>query len=352
MSVTDSDGLTTTRRPAETRAAAAPDPLLALQHEFPRYRICQETICGRARYVARSLEHGLRPHTVVTSDLAELQAALEPSQYGALIPFSADVPNVARMYDYYLGGKDHLAADRAAAQAILREFPEVGQIARANRAFQARAVAFAAAQGITQFIDLGAGLPTAPATHDTARAACPDARVAYVDHDELVIAHARALLAVDDKIAVVPADLRDAGAVLTSDALASVIDLEQPVCVLLVSVLHFLRPRPADLVVAAYRQAMAPGSILVISAGTSTGTDPELIRSLQAAYHHTAPVTGRSQVDIAAWFGGLTMVPPGLADVRDWQPGPPGPPDRLPDSRGRFLAGVAVKPAAGQETQR
>src|SRR5712691_646670 len=222
---------------------ATPDPLLALQHQFPRYRISQESVCDRVRYVARSLEHGLRPHTVITDDLAEMRAALGPTQYAQLIPFSPDVPNVARMYDYFLGGKDHLAADRAAAQAILRGFPEVARIARANRTFQARAVAFAAARGITQFIDLGAGLPTLPATHDTARAACPDARVAYVDNDELVIAHARALLAVDDKIAVVPADLRDAGAVLTDPALVQVIDLGRPVCILLVSVLHFLRPR-------------------------------------------------------------------------------------------------------------
>jgi len=319
--------------------------LTALQHEFPRYRISREEICGRVRYAARSLEHGLRPHTVITADLDELHAALEPSQYAALIPFSARVPNVARLYDYYLGGKDHLACDRAAARDLLAQFPEIASIAQANRAFQARAVAFAAAQGITQFLDLGAGLPTIPATHDTARAACPDARVAYVDHDPVVIAHARALLAVDGKIAVIPADLRDAGAVLTSDALAEVIDLEQPVCVLLVSVLHFLRPRPADLAVAAYRQAMAPGSILVISAGTSTGTDPALIRSLQEAYHGTAPVTGRSWAEIAAWFTGLTLVPPGLADVRAWQPDNTSPPDRLPPSRGRFLAGVAVKPA-------
>jgi O-methyltransferase involved in polyketide biosynthesis len=333
------------------RPTAAPDPLLALQHEFPRYRIWREAICGRIRYNARSLEHGLHPHTVVTSDLDELQAALEPSQYTALIPFSTDAPNVARMYDFLLGGKDHLAADRAAAQAILREFPEVAQIARANRLFQARAVRHAADRGITQFIDLGAGLPAVPATHDTARAAGPDAGVAYVDHDAVVIAHARALLAVDDKIAVIPADLRDAGAVLTHPDLVTVIDLEQPVCVLLVSVLHFLRPRQADLAVAAYRQAIAPGSYLVISAGTSTGTDPALIRSLQAAYNGTVPVTGRSQTDITAWFTGFTLVPPGLTDVRDWHPASPRPPDRLPDSRGRFLAGVAVKPADPQENQ-
>jgi O-methyltransferase involved in polyketide biosynthesis len=329
---------------------AALDPLAALRQEFPAFRIWREEICGRVRYSAYRTQPGLHPHTVITDDLAELRAALEPSQYAALIPFSPDVPNVARMYDYMLGGKDNLAADRAAAQVILRDFPEVEQIARASRAFQARAVRYAAARGITQFIDLGAGLPTVPATHDSARAACPDARVAYVDRDAVVIAHARALLAVDDKIAVIPADLRDAGGVLTDDELAQVIDLDQPVCMLLVSVLHFLRPRQADRAVAAYRQAMAPGSYLVISAGTSTGTDPALIRSLQAAYRHAAPVTGRTQGDIAAWFTGLTLLPPGLTDVRDGQPGTPGPRDRPPPSRARFLAGIAIKPAE-QEAQ-
>jgi S-adenosyl methyltransferase len=184
---------------------AAPD-LASLQAEFPRYRIWREGICGRVRYVARSLEHGLRPHTVVTGDLAEMQAALEPSQYAALIPFRPEAPNVARMYDFLLGGKDHLAA-------------------------------------------------------------------------------------------------------------------------------------------------MAPGSYLVISAGTCTGTDPALIRSLQSAYSPAAPVTGRTQADITAWFTGLTLVPPGLTDVRHWQRDSPRPPYRLPRSHGRFLAGVAVKPANVQENR-
>src|SRR6266567_9049635 len=126
-------------------APASHDQLAALCKEFPRFRVWREDVGGRDRYVARGLEHGLHPHTVVTDDLEEMRAALEPSQYAQLIPFSAEVPNVARMYNFFLGGKDHLAADRAAARAILREFPEVEQIARANRAFQARAVAFAAA---------------------------------------------------------------------------------------------------------------------------------------------------------------------------------------------------------------
>ena len=326
-------------------APASHDQLAALGEDFPQFRICQETIGDRVRYTACRQQPGLHPHTVITGDLAEIRAALESARNRRLIPFSPDVPNVARMYSFFLGGKDHLQADRAAALAVLRKFPEVADIAKANRAFQARAVAFAAAQGITQFIDLGAGLPTAPATHQSARAVAPAARVAYVDNDSVVIAHSRALLAVDHKIAVIPADIADAGSVLTSPGVASVIDLTQPVCVLLVSVLHFLPPAQADLAVAAYRQAMAPGSYLVISAGTSTGTDPGLIESLQAAYRGTAPVTGHSQAEIAAWFHGLALAPPGLTDIRDWQPDAPGDPGRQLPSRGRFLAGVACKPA-------
>jgi S-adenosyl methyltransferase len=343
--VTDSDALTTARRPAGAPAVAAPDPLTALQAEFPAFRIWRETICGRVRYNAIRRQPGVHPHTLVTGDLDEMRAALELSRYATLIPFRPETPNIARMYSLLLGRKDHLSSDRAAARPVLREYPEIADIARANRAFQALAVRHAAGRGITQFIDLGAGLPADPNTHQSARAIAPAAQVAYVDYDAMVLAHARALLAVDHHIAVIAADIRDAAAVLTSPALTSVIDLAQPVCILLVSVLHFLPAAQADPAVAAYRHAMAPGSYLVISAGTSTGTDPRLIKSLQAAYSGTAPVTGRSHAEILAWFAGLTLTPPGLADVRDWQPDSPADPGRQPPSRGRFLAGVGRKPA-------
>jgi hypothetical protein len=323
----------------------SPDPLTALRQEFPAYRSWRENICGRVRYNACRTQPGRHPHTVVTDDLAEMRAELEPSPYAALIPFTPETPNIARMYSLLLGRKDHLPADRAAARPVLREYPEITDIAKASRAFQARAVRHAAAQGVTQFIDLGAGLPSEPNTHQSARAIAPGARVAYVDNDAVVLAHARALLAIDGQIAVVAADIRDPGAVLTDAGLASVIDLSRPVCILLVSVLHFLPAAEADVAVAAYRQAMAPGSLLVISAGTSTGTDPHLIESLQAAYSDTAPVIGRTEAAIFAWFSGLTLIPPGLADVRGWQPDSPRDPDRSPPARGRFLAGVGRKAA-------
>jgi O-methyltransferase involved in polyketide biosynthesis len=319
------------------------DDLTVLRTEFPAYKIWQEHTPGRARYVARSLRDGLNPHTVVTSDLAELRDALEPARSAGVIPFTPDQPNIARMYDYWLQGKDHYSADRAAADEITEKFPEVAQIAQANRAFLVRAVRHVARQGITQFLDLGSGLPTSPNTHEAAWEAAPGARVCYADNDPVVLAHARALLAIDDKVSVATADIRNPSAYLTDPALTHLIDPATPVCVLLVSVLHFLTAAEADGAVAAIRRWMAPGSYLVISAGTSTGTDPELVRCLQAAYGDTAPVTGRTANEIAEWFDGFSLAPPGLTDVWAWRPSDPPRSPRPDVSRAKFLAGVGRK---------
>lgn len=329
-----------------------PDELSPLREQFPQFRIWREITGKRVRYVARSLHRGTGPHTVVTADLDELRVTLElardawsgPSPDVALIPLSAATPNIARVYDYLLEGKDHYPADRVVARKILSEFPEAALIAQANRAFLARAVHHAACQGIRQFLDLGAGLPTSPTTHESARAVNPGARVAYVDRDELVLTHARALLGVDDGVTVAAGDIRDPAAVLANPALTGLIDMAEPVCILLVSILHFLSAQDADATVAAFRERMASGSYLVISAGTSTGTDPGLIRCLQSAYAETAPVTGRTEAEIAAWFDGLSLARPGLTDVWAWRPDTFQRPGQPPSLRARFLAGVARKP--------
>ena len=275
-----------------------------------------------------------------------MRAALEAASLARMVPFSPAQPNIARMYDYWLQGKDHYPADRAAALGVMEKFPEVAIIAQANRAFLARAVRHVARQGVTQFIDLGAGLPTSPNTHEVAREITPDARVCYVDNDQLVLTHARALLEVDDHVSVTAGDLRAPGTALASPAVASLIDATMPVCVLLVSVLHFLTPDEADAAVAAVRRWVAPGSYLVISAGTSTGTDPELITSLREAYGGTAPVSGRTAEEIAAWFDGFTLARPGLTDVRDWRRSGPRPVSVIGPQRARFLAGVGRKAPA------
>jgi S-adenosyl methyltransferase len=318
-----------------------------LQTEFPQFRLWQEISGDRVRYIARRLHPGAAPHTIVTADLDELRAVLDntPAQplTAADLALDAAVPNLARMYDRWLGGKDHYEADRHAADALTADFPEIGLVARANRAFVLRSVAHVAAQGITQFIDVGVGFPSFPNVHETAACADPAARVVYVDHDPIVLAHARALLATGPGVAVVTGDLREADAILADRDLRALIDLDRPVCVILAAILHFLPAVQADAAVAAFRDVMAPGSHLIASAGTSTGTSPALISHLTAAYAGTTVVSARSEEEIAGYFTGLDLVPPGLVDVWAWRPDgewfwPPPP-------TARMLGAVARKAA-------
>jgi hypothetical protein len=322
--------------------------LAALRADFPQFRIWRELTGDRCRYVARRLHPGTTPHTIVTADLHELRSVLNdaPAQSTATTAgaLATGIPNVARMYAHWLGGKDSFAADRQAAETVTTEFPEIALVAKANRAFVVRAVAYVAAQGITQFIDVGTGLPASPSVHEIAARADPAARVAYVDNDPVVLTHARALLASGPGVAVVPGDMRQPGTILSSPGLRSIINLGQPVCVLLAAVLHFMPAEEADTVAAAFRHAIAPGSYLVISTGTSTGTNPALINRLAAAYQGTTVVTGRTADEIAGYFTGLHLVPPGLTDVWAWRPDSerywPPPPSA------RILGAVARKPAS------
>ena len=174
-------------------------------------------------------------------------------------------PNMARVYSYWLGGKDHFAADRAEGDRLVRLYPSLPVLARENRAVVLRAVQWAARKGIGQFIDLGAGFPVFPAVHQVARAVLPAARVAYVDSDPVVLTHAAALLASGDGVAAVDADLRDPPAVLGHADLRAVINPGQPACVILGAVLHFLAPDAACEVTAGYASLMARGSCLVLS---------------------------------------------------------------------------------------
>jgi S-adenosyl methyltransferase len=261
----------------------------------------------------------------------------------------ADQPNVARIYDYLLGGKDHFAADRQAAQRLIAALPNAAAVARANRAFLAAAVRHAAREGIAQYLDIGAGLPTSPSVHECAREIIPGARVAYVDSDLAAVAQAQALLAVDDGVIATDGDARDPEAILASPALAGVIDLTQPVCLLLVSMLHFVTASEADMIVATFRPRMTPGSYLIISQGHS-GSAPR--EGPQGAYGSGTTLTGRSATEIAAYFDGFDLVPPGLVPVADWtaaQPDaqpeapPPGQPAHPTAPQAGMLAGVGRK---------
>jgi hypothetical protein len=228
------------------------------------------------------------------------------------------VPNAARIYDYLLGGKDNYAADRKAAERVLRALPDAALVARANRAFMADAVRQVAGFGITQFTDVGTGLPTAPSVHECARSAIPGARVAYIDNDPVVIAHSRALLATDDRLTVIDGDARDSKAILADPLFTALIDLAEPVCVMFVSILHFMTPAQADDAVATFRDVMAPGSYLVISAGHGNERSNPEVGKIQAAYGGKATLTGRPVAEFAAYFDDFELVAPGLVAVTDW----------------------------------
>lgn len=254
------------------------------------------------------------------------------------------VPNVSRVYNRWLGGQDNFSADRTAADTLSADFPGIAHVARANRLFVLRAVRHVAAQGISQYLDLGAGLPARPAVHETARAEQPGAKVVYVDRDPVVLTESRARLADVPGVTVVPGDMRQPQQVLGHPDLRAVLDLDRPVCVLLAAVLHFVIPAEADAVVAAFTAAMAPGSYLILSSGTTTGSSPMIVARLAAAYQGHATVTGRTATEIAGYFAGLDLEPPGLVDVWAWRPDhkenwPPAPALRI-------LGGVARKPVS------
>jgi O-methyltransferase involved in polyketide biosynthesis/DNA-binding HxlR family transcriptional regulator len=248
-------------------------------------------------------------------------------------------PSIARVYDYWLGGKDSFPADRELSGKITEVLPLAPVLARENRAFLGRAVSYVAAQGIGQFIDAGAGLPTSPAIHEIARSRNPGARVLYVDNDPTVITHSRALLA-GEGVGVAAGDVGDPEAILASPELTSLIDLTQPCCVILASVLHFFAPEQATRITRTFTTALAPGSYLILSVGT--GTDPDLHSRFAKAYtasmlHH------HSSEQIAGYFGDLDLVDPGLTDARYWrdQPGQ----DTAGERPAIILAGVGIKTA-------
>lgn len=316
----------------------------SLQADFPGFVIWRETIKSRVTYVARARAEGTNPWVVTARSLERLRARLEEP----LMPFDPTRPNVARVYDYLLGGKTNFAADRDEAARLLKAYPLLGDLARENRQFLARAVTHVARQGVTQFIDVGAGLPTSPNTHEIAQRADPAARVAYVDNDPVVITHARCLLAKSASVVAVPGDLRDPDAILGSPALTGLIDLAEPVCVLLVAVLHFLDTPTAAKVAAAFTRAMAPGSYLVLSVGHA---GPGNMTAIHRAYT-AAPLHHHAKEDTRAFFSGLDLIPPGLVDARSWYPpgvgapgagqhggGPPG-----AERAATVLAGAGRKP--------
>jgi hypothetical protein len=233
-------------------------------------------------------------------------------------------PNAARVYDFYLGGSHNFAVDREMAQRAIALWPEVPMIIRANRAFLRRAVRFLVQAGVRQFLDLGSGIPTVGNVHEVARADSPDARVVYVDIDPVAVAHAGMILGDDPHVSVIQADLRRPDTVLTHRRLRGLLDLDQPVAVLMVAVLHFVPDADnPSAIIEEYRNALATGSYLAVSHATQDGQRPRQTAEHQSLYARTTtPMTMRSHDAVAQLLQGWQLLDPGLVRLPLWRPEP------------------------------
>ncbi|MFG2007196.1 SAM-dependent methyltransferase [Spirillospora sp. NPDC048911] len=233
-------------------------------------------------------------------------------------------PNVARMYDYLLGGKDNYATDRAAVDEVVRHAPDTPFMARENRAFLGRAVRFLAESGVRQFVDIGSGLPTQGNVHEIAHHIAPDSRVLYVDVDPIVLAHGRAILASTPGVAVIQGDARRVEDILTDPEATALIDFDQPIAVLMLAVLHFIGDDDDPPGIAArLRDAMAPGSYLTVSHVTADFDADRRVREAGAVYEKaTSQITLRSRAEVMRMFEGFELVEPGLSTLSLWRPLP------------------------------
>ena len=262
------------------------------------------------------------------------------------VPPGADTrrANTARVYDYWLGGTHNFLPDQDLARSILAVQPNSRVIARANRAFLGRAVRLLGESGIGQFLDIGSGIPTQGNVHEVAQQADPAARVAYVDTDPVAIAHSKAILAGHQNTAIIDADLRDPEKILTHPDTARLIDFSRPAGLLLVAVLHFIADAEDPWrIVASLRDALAPGSYLVLCHATDE-SEPTVVQAAEKVYNRSVATQAhvRSRPEILRFFDGFDLVDPGLVYIPQWRPDSPG---DVPSDPSKFgaLVGVARK---------
>ena len=263
--------------------------------------------------------------------------------HGESAPFDTSVAHVARVYNYWLGGKDYFAADRAAGEQAIKAFPDIVLSARANRAFLARTVRFLAGEaGIRQFLDIGTGIPSANNTHEVAQSVAQDSRIVYVDNDPIVLTHARALLTSDPAGATnyIDADLREPEQILARAA--QVLDYDRPVAVMLMAILQHLQEEDDPYqVVATLMAAMPSGSYLALS-HPAKDIDAEAMAKMADSLNKmmAEKVTFRDRPAVARFFDGLELIPPGMVQASKWRPAT----DAEAASPAALWAGVARKP--------
>ncbi|MFJ8648743.1 SAM-dependent methyltransferase [Streptomyces sp. NPDC093546] len=257
------------------------------------------------------------------------------------------VPSVSRIYDYYLGGSHNFEVDREAARRAMEFMPGLPKVMQANRAFMRRAVRYAVNEGITQFLDIGSGIPTFGNVHEIAQGARPGARVVYVDHDPVAVAHSKAVLEGNEHAAVTAADLRKPQDILTAPETTGMLDLDRPVALLLVAVLHFLEdaddPQGA---VAELRDALAPGSLLIVTHASFEGipVPQERAGGAVGVYRDIRnPLVMRSREEVARFFDGFELVEPGVVSMPYWRPEPDSPVEQEDPYAFAGFAGVGRK---------
>ncbi len=230
---------------------------------------------------------------------------------------NVDLPSAARVYDYLLGGAHNFAVDRAVGERVLQVLPHGRQVAISNRSFLRRAVRCLVEQGITQFLDLGSGIPTAGNVHEIA----PSARVLYVDHDEVAVAHSELLLADDPDAIMLAADLTRPDTVLDAPVTREFLDFSQPIGLLMVAVMHFVPDEsdPAG-IVAAYRDALPAGSFVALSHLTADHQPEAMAGVVEAMRNSRDPMHFRTYDDVAPMFAGLDLIDPGLVSAPSWRP--------------------------------
>ncbi|MEY9873153.1 hypothetical protein ABH931_002635 [Streptacidiphilus sp. MAP12-33] len=259
-----------------------------------------------------------------------------------------DVPHSARMYDYFLGGKDHYAVDREAAERVLEVFPDMRSAVQANRAFMRRSTRVMAGRGLRQWLDIGTGIPTSPNLHEVAQGVAPDARVVYVDNDPVVLAHSRALMTStpEGRTAYIHGDVRDPDTILAAPELARTLDLDQPVVLSMVALLHFVPDiAEAHAIVDRLFKPLPRGSALVLSHATAE-LDPAGAPKVQEIYNRAGTTLQlRTRQEFATFFEGLTLLEPGIVTAHRWCPDDIDPlPEGLTDAQVSFYAAVGVKP--------
>jgi hypothetical protein len=257
--------------------------------------------------------------------------------------FDTSVPHIARVYDYWLGGKDNFPADRAMGERTIAAYPNLVYSVRANRAFLARTVRYLAAEaGIRQFLDIGTGIPTANNTHEVAQRIAADCRIVYADNDPVVLVHAKELLtsSLQGACAYIDGDLRDPDAILA--AAADTLDFGRPVAVMLVAVMHFIGDdEEASAIVNRLLGACVPGSFLTIS-HVASDIDAEQIAEMVRRLNESTPekTTPRDRAGVTRLFDGLELVEPGVIRAAEWRPDT----DAEAASPAALWGGVARKP--------